>query len=128
MNLKTGREAGFTMIELMIVVVIIGILMAIAWPAYQNYVIKGNRAEGRAGIATVTQQLERCFTRYNSYNDTNCSFATGMTETERYNITLVNDANTYTVTATPQFADTECGTLTLKETGAKTSGNNDVCW
>ena len=122
------RQSGFTLIEVMIVVVIVAILASIALPAYEDYVIRGKRAEGRAAIATVSQQLERCFTRTNSYNDGGCNFATGATEGGLYNIGLVNDANSYTITATQLFGDAECGNLSLQSDGTRGSNNNATCW
>jgi len=73
--------SGFTLIELMIVVAIIALLAAIAYPAYTGSIIKGKRAEGRAAIADLLQQQERYMTQYNSY----LSFAKGATGTSGTN-------------------------------------------
>jgi type IV pilus assembly protein PilE len=124
------HQSGFTLIEIMIVVVIVAILASIALPVYQDYVIRGNRAEGRAAIATVAQQLERCFTRTNSYNDDDCNFATGNTESGLYSVAIdPHTATTYTITASPAgFTDDECGDLSLQHNGTRGSNDNDVCW
>lgn len=64
-------NTGFTLIELMIVVAIVGILASIAYPSYVNSVRKGKRAEGRAALTELLQQEERFMTQTNSY----CAFS-----------------------------------------------------
>lgn len=60
-------QTGFTLIELMIVVAVIGILAAVAYPMYTDQIRKGKRAEARAGLANLLQQQERYFTQRNTY-------------------------------------------------------------
>lgn len=67
------RESGFTLIEVMIVVAIIGILAALAYPAYTDSIAKGKRAEARAALMNLLQQQERYLTQMNTY----ASFAAG---------------------------------------------------
>lgn len=124
--IKYGR--GFTLIEVMIVVVILGILASIAYPSYVEYVQRSNRAEGKAAIATAAAQLERCFTRNNTYEG--CPVTVGATENGLYTISLTPEptATTYTILATQQFGDTECGNLSLQENGTRGSANNNTCW
>ncbi len=131
---------GVTLIELMIVVVIVGILAAIAYPSYRSQVRKTHRAEGKAALLDAGQQLERCYARYNSYAAGGCStlttaLATGyLSEQGWYEIKDTNPgAATFTLVATPQGAqadDTECGSLSLTQTGQRSATGTAAatCW
>jgi len=68
---------GFTLIELMITVAIIGLLAAIAYPAYTDSILKGRRAEGRAALLELMQQQERYLTQTGSYMTWSSAGATG---------------------------------------------------
>lgn len=131
------QSHGFSLIEMLIVMAILGILAAIAVPAYQDSVQKGGRAEGKGALLETAQRLERCFSEFNAYNNANCpSFANpALTENGRYAISFsAIAATTYTLQAVPQggqTGDSQCGTLTLNQAGAKTkSGTGTVaeCW
>ena len=128
-------QSGFTLIELMIVVAIIGILAAIAYPGYQEYAMRANRAEARSILLENTQLLERHFTTSNDYSSFGGLIAQSpKTGTAKYGITVAGTATTYTLTAAPEGAmasDSKCGTLTLDNTGAKTSSGSEsveYCW
>jgi len=130
--MKHSIQKGFTLIELMIVVAIIGILAAVAFPSYQDQVRKTRRAEVQANLMELASYMERTFTENNVYNSAANAAATltasGITN-DKYTLSLPTlTATTYTLQAAPtgdQSSDS-CGTMTLSETGATTPAAN--CW
>ncbi|MFV3330732.1 type IV pilin protein [Pseudomonas sp. NY15437] len=144
------RQKGFSLIELMVVVAIVGIIAAIAYPSYQQYVLRSGRADGKAKLMEMLQAQERFFSQNQTYTATLGTGAGGLgysadangavaSESRKYNITAAacsgkTIANCVNLTATPtgaQANDAECGTLTVDSSGVKTKSGSAAlatCW
>jgi len=127
-------KTGFTLIELLISVAVLGILVAIAVPAYNDQVQKTRRAQAKADVQEIAQIMERYYTVNNTYVAYAIPAALAVsprTGTSWYAVTLTAaaTANGYTIQAVPQNdqATDRCGTLTLNQAGARTP-TTDGCW
>lgn len=129
---------GFTLIELMIVVAIVGVLTAIALPAYQSYVMRSHRATAAVCLQDLAQQMERRFTTSMTYADPNTVPASAcVTDLQsRYTFAFEENtltASTYKLLATPINAQSgdSCGVLGLNQMGSKSIGGSpsvSECW
>lgn len=128
---------GFTLIELMIVVAIIGILAAIAYPSYDEYIKRGNRTEGQAFLSDVAARQERYYSQNNAYITADADIAklglsNANSPTVKYTIAIAAGDGGYLLTVNNQFNDAKCATLTLDALGVRGStgsrGDNADCW
>ncbi|MEE4110012.1 MAG: type IV pilin protein [Halieaceae bacterium] len=134
-----SRQAGFTLIEIMIVLAIIAILAAVALPGYQDSVRKTWRNKATSCLTEMAQSMERRFTANMSYvgaalPGNACVVEDGMAARYAFDFVAAPAANAFELRATPQgaqVADTICAILTINQVGVRTvSGTGGVndCW
>ena len=129
--LKASASPAFTLIETMIVVAILAIIVALAYPSYADQIRKSRRADAVSFLMSRAQLLERCFTHFNAYNTDTCPDPAGATPNGYYAVTVVRTSSTYTLIATPNGDQSfdNCGAFTLDYLGNKTpTPNSDRCW
>jgi len=142
------KQAGMTLIELLVTVAIIGILAAIAYPSYQVYVAQAKRAEAKGILLETAQFLERFYTTNSRYDQDLAAVAvvlpfayspkTATASTASYGITVAFPATApctlgqcFTLSAAPTGSMTgdACGTLTLTQAGVQGAGGTVAdCW
>lgn len=128
---------GFTIIELMIVVVIIAILTSVAVPGYKNYMYKSRRADAKAGLASAALAEEKWRANNISYTATIGNIGGDTSPDGYYTLSVVSaSSNAYQLQASPTGvqADDQCGSFRIDQNGTKTLDGNyggyDVanCW
>jgi len=133
------RIKGFTLIELMIAVAIVGILASVAVPSYLSYIRKGHRSEAQGALVALANAMEQ----WRLQNGTYLGAAAGGANTgaptifstvvpisggtTTYNLTIDATATTYTLTATAVGSQASDGNLTLTSTGTKTCSVATSC-
>lgn len=142
------KQKGITLIELMIVVAIVGLLSAIAYPAYDGYVKRSKRVVAEGDLYAFRNAMQRFFSENNTYVGSNgAAIGTDAAPisalfpsqspidggSAAYNLTVtVDTASSFTLTATAVGAqdDDECGDLTLSSTNVRTASGGAVedCW
>ncbi|MFT5135957.1 MAG: type IV pilus assembly protein PilE [Arenicella sp.] len=141
-SLPHKATSGFTLIELMIVVAIIGALASVAYPSYLESVFKGKRATATASILECVALLERRFTLTSTYTDDACNNLSNDDYTISIDVSMAtrngractanSRENCFEVTATSQIvADDSCKALTMNELGVKAAvptANVTKCW
>ncbi|HEX7339495.1 MAG TPA: type IV pilin protein [Rhodanobacteraceae bacterium] len=140
--------AGFTLIELMIVVAIIAILAALAYPSYTRYIVRTHRVAAESCLSELSNYMERYYTTNLNYAKAENAAGTGTTAntlplldcahqtSQNYSYTLASaSTSAYVVDATPINAqltrDTKCGVLSLDQAGQRGKGGTGTlkeCW
>ncbi len=132
------HNRGWTLLELMIVLLVVAVLTAIAYPSYNDYLVKSRRGDGKALLYQAAQRQQQFYTVNNAYTDsvgTGGLDISGTSNEGYYTLSISATATTYTLTAepvAPQTADAYCGQLTLSHIGVKgisgTASSADDCW
>lgn len=154
---RKNKQKGFTLVELLIVLAIVGILTGISLPMYQNYTVKAQRADAKAALLELSVWMERQYTARSCYgtldSSSNCTanaptLPFNITPKSAYNPNITNNPSAvydltvtttttgFTLTATPNTTtkkqkDPVCGSLSLDNTGNKTetgTGSVAECW
>lgn len=137
---------GFTLLELLVAVAIVGILAGIAYPSYTASVQRGWRTEGKSALMRMAQAQERHYTAFNTYTDNSGggtadkqhvanAFSGDSSTSGRYVISVAgcaggSIASCFVVTAQPRWSDPLCGNLTYDSVSGRgqSAGTAAQCW
>lgn len=135
-----ARDHGFTLVELMTTLVVLGLLASVAVPGYRHVALRANRSEAKTELLQTASALERCFTRYGAFDSPQCAAQVTLPHSSasgRYLIrAMVRSSSDYRLQAVPQGGqadDRECQTLSYDSSGRKgvTNGAEQsagFCW
>ncbi len=134
MNTLKHSQKGFTLVEIMIVVAIIGILASIAIPSYTDYVKRGKAAEATSTLADIKSRMEQCFQDRKDYSHASCTaLCVAPADSKYFTYSCAGTTTeTYTLTATAVAGQgVDNFSFTVNQDNAKTSnfdGNTGNCW
>ena len=120
---------GFSLIELMISVAIVGVLASIAYPYYGDFVQKTRRTDAQLALLEQVQAMERC--KATNYSFTGCTLSSTTSPEGHYTLTLTSTASSYTIEADGigvQAQDTECNNMSINNLGVRTPDASADCW
>lgn len=140
--MKLNRINGFTLIELMIAVAIVGILAAVALPSYRNYIVKSNRQGAQSELLDLASIQEKIYlnssaysmnltTAYNGTSAGGLGKTTGLTESRKYTLAVSGTAQTFTLSAAPVAGSTQegDGTISINSDGTRAwIGGSSATW
>ncbi|TPH19232.1 type IV pilin protein [Litorilituus lipolyticus] len=134
---RIQKTFGFTLLEVLITVALIGILVSIAYPSYTEFVVKSNRSEAQRELVRLANLQEQAFVDNRAYTEDMTQLGANadpfITDGGNYSIdaNVGNNGTTFTLTATALLLqkkrDTKCAKFSVTETGEKDATNSD-CW
>jgi len=134
---QVNRNRGFSLIELLIVVAVLGVIFAVAYPSYYSYVLKTHRTDGKSALVNLANDMEKYYFTHNEYPATIATLRQNSTSDDGHYELAVDAATArgFELSAKPvgqQSKDKHCGTFTLDSDGIKGirngAGSAERCW